>query len=227
VQGHGRRRPPFEDRRDAAARLAAAVALALGGATDRYPSPVVLGLPRGGVVLAAEVALTVGAPLDVLVVRKLGHPRRPELGIGAIAEDGVRVLNDDLVARLRVTAEELDAVTASERAELARRVALYRGGPRPALAGGTAVIVDDGLATGYTALAALQSARKRGAVRALLAVPVGAREAVALLGPAVDELICLVVPGAFGSVGQAYHRFGQVPDEEVVAALARCRRART
>jgi len=187
---------------------------------------VVLGLPRGGVVLGAEVALTLRAPLDVLVVRKLGHPRQPELGLGAIAEDGVRVLNEALVARLGVTDDELDAVTAVERAELDRRVALYRPGPRQPLTGATAVIVDDGLATGYTALAALRSARRCGASRTVLAVPVGAKEAVALLRPAVDELVCLVVPEVFGSVGQAYRTFGQVPDEEVVAVLARSRRAR-
>jgi predicted phosphoribosyltransferase len=175
------------------------------------------------VVLAAEVALALRAPLDVLVVRKLGHPLRPELGLGAIAEGGVRVLNDDLVAGLRVTDDELDAITAVERAELDRRVARYRPGSRPPLAGATAVIVDDGLATGYTALAALLSARRRGVTRAVLAVPVGAPEAAALLRPAVDELVCLVVPAAFGSVGQAYRTFGQVPDEEVVATLARSR----
>jgi putative phosphoribosyl transferase len=233
--GIGRRRPPFEDRRDAGEKVAAAVADVLAdagaGVTSEqgagFPPPGVLGLPRGGVVLAAEVAVRLGCRLDVAVVRKLGHPRRPELGLGAIAEDGVRVLNEALIARLDVSADELDAVTVRERAELARRAVLYRrGGARTPLAGATAVVVDDGLATGYTAMAALQSARRRGAVRAVLAVPVGAREAVELLRPAVDALVCLVVPAAFDAVGQAYRTFGQVVDDEVLAVLERCRTLR-
>jgi len=216
--------PPFRDRRDAGRRIAVPVADALAAgvpaAAGRYPSPVVLGLARGGVLLAAEIATMLSAPLDVIVVRKLGLPDRPELGFGAIAEDGVRVLNDALIIRLGLTAEDLDAVTVRERAELERRCALYRRGrARPSLTGATAVLVDDGLATGYTALAALGSVRERGAVRVLLAVPVGSREAVGLLRPRVDQLICPVVPGTFGSVGQAYRSFDQVPDDEVLAAL--------
>jgi putative phosphoribosyl transferase len=218
----GRWRPSFTDRRDAGERLAAAVARALAGSPGPAGDIVVLGLPRGGVVIAAQVATVLGACLDVVVVRKLGHPRRPELGLGAIAEDDVRVLNQDLIARLGVSAEDLDAVTAIERAELGRRAALYRGGrSRPDLTGVTAVLVDDGLATGYTALAALESVRRRGAARVLLAVPVGARDAVELLQPAVDDLVCLVVPAAFDAVGQAYGTFGQVPDSDVLAALTR------
>jgi putative phosphoribosyl transferase len=222
VAGLGRWRAAFVDRRDAGEKLATAVEKVLSASPEAGPAreTVVLGLPRGGVVLAAEVADALGARLDVVLVRKLGHPRRPELGLGAIAEDGVRVLNDGLIARLGVTEQELDAVTSLERAELDRRVALYRRGvPRTSLAGVAAVVVDDGLATGYTALAALESVRRRGAARVLLAVPVGARDAVALLRPAVDHLVCLVVPTAFEAVGQAYRTFGQVPDAEVLAAL--------
>jgi putative phosphoribosyl transferase len=226
MSGLGRRRPPFQDRRDAGEKLAVAVAKTLADAGEPFPPSVVLGLPRGGVLVAEQVADALGAPLDVVVVRKLGHPGRPELGLGAIAEDGVRVMNEQLVARLGVNAQEMDTVTTRERAELVRRAALCRrAGPRVALTGATAVVVDDGLATGYTALAALQSARRRGAARVLLAVPVGAREAVALLRPAVDDLVCLVVPGAFAAVGQAYRSFGQVTDQEVLAALERCRRS--
>jgi putative phosphoribosyl transferase len=222
MPGLGRRRPLFVDRRDAGVKLAAAVARVLAGSPAPTCEAVVLGLPRGGVLLAAEVAIALGARLDVVVVRKLGHPRRPELGLGAIAEDDVRVLNEDLIGRLGVTTEELDAVTALERAELGRRASLYRrGGSRATLAGTTAVVVDDGLATGFTALAALESARRRGATNTLLAVPVASADAVALLRTAVDDLVCLMVPTAFEAVGQAYRTFGQVPDDEVLAALDR------
>jgi putative phosphoribosyl transferase len=230
VAGLGRWRASFVDRRDAGVKLAAAVAQVLSASprpSGTGGGTVVLGLPRGGVVLAAEVADALGAAWDVVLVRKLGAPHRPELGLGAIAEDGVRVLNERLIARLGVTDEELDAVTSRERAELDRRAALYRhDGPRATLTGATVVVVDDGLATGYTALAALESVRRRGAARTLLAVPVGARDAVALLRPAVDDLVCLVVPAEFEAVGQAYRTFGQVPDAEVLAALDRDPRRR-
>ena len=226
--GAGRGRPPFDDRQDAGERLGTAVADVLAGTRPAAPDPVVLGLPRGGVILAAEVAAAVGAPVDVAVVRKLGHPCRPELGLGAIAEDGVRVLNHALIARLDVSQAQLDEVTARERTELDRRAALFRGDRRRArLAGRTAIVVDDGLATGYTALAAVESARRRGAARLVVAVPVGAPEAVALLRPAVDDLVCLAVPGAFEAVGQAYRSFAQVPDDQVLEVLRRCRPAET
>jgi predicted phosphoribosyltransferase len=218
VPGPRGRTPPFEDRDDAGRQLAAAVQSLLG--SGDWPAPIVLGMPRGGVPPAAAVAARLGAPLDVAVVRKLGHPRRRELGVGAIAEDGVRVLNQRLIRRLGVTEEALDAVDAAERAELERRARLYRRGrPRPELAGRTAVLVDDGLATGYTALAAIESARRRGAGRTVLAVPVGSPEALDLLRTAADAVICLLVPPGFEAVGQAYRCFDQVPDEAVLAAL--------
>jgi predicted phosphoribosyltransferase len=211
---------PFDDRDDAGEKLAVAIETVLSERGADSPLPVVLGLPRGGVVLAAPVARRLGAPLDVAVVRKLGHPRRRELGVGAIAEDGVRVLNEALIARLQVTPEELDAVTAAERAEMDRRAVLYRRGRgRIPLTGRTAIVVDDGLATGYTALAACASVRRRGAAQTVLAVPVGSREALELLRPAVDILVCLAVPVGFEAVGQAYRSFDQVSDEAVLAAL--------
>jgi putative phosphoribosyl transferase len=183
--------------------------------------PVVLGLPRGGVVVAAEVALALDAPLDIVVVRKLGAPGNPELGVGAIGEEGVTVLNDDLVGRLGVTTRELEGVSAAERRELQRRVERYRRGRPPMpLAGRTAVVVDDGLATGYTARAAVAAARNRLAAAVVLAVPVAAPETAAELGGLVDRVICLEMPGTLFAVGAAYQDFGQTGDAEVERLLA-------
>lgn len=209
----------FRDRRDAGHRLA----LALEG--FRGPGVVVLGLPRGGVIVAAEVAERLGAPLDVLVVRKLGAPSQPELGIGAIAEGGVVTLNQELIDLLGVTDPMLDRLRAGETAELERRVQAYRG-HRPAidLTNKTVLIVDDGLATGFTARAAVRAARARGATRVILAVPVGAPETVAELRREADEVICLATPRWFGAVGQWYDDFRQTTDEEVVEILDRATR---
>jgi putative phosphoribosyl transferase len=207
----------FEDRTDAGRWLARRV-----HSVDR--PVVVLGIPRGGVVVAAEVARSLQAPLDVLVVRKLGHPRRRELGVGALGEDGVRVLNDALVTRLGLdadeAAEELADVEREEAGELARRVDAYRQGRPPRdLTGCTALVVDDGLATGYTALAAVEVARRRGAARVVVAVPVGSREALALLRSRADEVVCLVEPRRLRAVGHSYADFGEVEDEAVIATL--------
>ena len=183
--------------------------------------PVVLGLPRGGVVVAAEVARALGAPLDVLVVRKLGAPGNPELGIGAIAEGGVAVLNEGLISRLGVRPAELEAVRARETAELERRTQAYRQG-RPArpLPGRTAVIVDDGLATGYTARAAVAAVRARGAAVVVLAVPVAAPETVAEFAALVDRVVCVELPELLFAVGASYADFSQTSDEEVERLLA-------
>jgi putative phosphoribosyl transferase len=182
---------------------------------------VVLGLPRGGVPVAREVAAVLGAPLDVLVVRKLGVPRQPELGFGAIGEHGVRVLNEDVLRQVRVTEDDRAEVERSERAELARRVRRYRRGREPVpLAGRTVVVVDDGLATGATAEAACRVVRHRGAARIVLAVPVGAPSAAQRLRDVADEVICLGTPDLFGSVGAWYDDFTQVTDEEVTGLLA-------
>ncbi len=183
---------------------------------------VVLGLPRGGVPVAFEVARELDAPLDVIVVRKLGVPYQPELGMGAIGEDGVRILNRDVLAMARVGEDEIAAVERSERAELERRATRFRGScPRTPLAGRTAVVVDDGIATGSTARAACQVARAHGASRVILAVPVAPRSSLGLLAEVADELVCLATPEPFYAVGQFYRDFSQTSDDEVVELLER------
>jgi len=182
--------------------------------------PVVLGLPRGGVVVAAEVARMLDAPLDIIVVRKLGAPGNPELGWGAIAEGGVTVRNVPLISQLGVAEEALEAVAGEEHRELARRSAVYRHGREPMpLKGCSAVVVDDGLATGYTARAAVEAARRRGADRVVLAVPVAAPEIIDEMAALVDGLVCLEMPGFMFAVGAAYSDFGQTTDTEVQELL--------
>lgn len=184
----------------------------------RRPGTVVLGLVRGGVPVAQRVAQILGARLDVMVVRKLGLPWAPEVAFGALGPGGVRVLNPTIASRLRVN--ELDTVTERESAELARRERLYRQGRPPLdLTGRTAIIVDDGLATGATARAAVAVARELGATRVVLAVPAGAADAVAALTEDADEVVCPVIPRTFRSVSDCYDHFGQVDDGYVVAAL--------
>ncbi len=204
----------FDDRVTAGRRLA-------GLLTDlRDQNPVVLGLPRGGVVVAAEVARVLGAPLDVIIVRKLGVPAQPELAMGAIGEDGVRVVAEEVVRRARVSAEELAAVEQRERGELKRRARLLRGERRRlALSGRVAIIVDDGVATGATAYAACRVARAHGAARVVLAVPVGSPEAVAALSAVADEVRCLETPAWLGAIGQFYRDFAEVSDDQVVRLL--------
>lgn len=209
----------FVDRRDAGRRLAERLRYIRGR------DLVILGLPRGGIPVAAEVAAALGAPLDVSVVRKLGVPYQPELGMGAIGEDGVRVINDEVVATARVSPAELAEVEARERVELERRGRLYRGGRRPLdLRGRTAVIVDDGVATGSTARAACCFARARGAARVVLAVPVAPPGWTTRLEDVADELVCLDTPGNFFGVGQFYGDFTQTTDDQVVTLLERAAR---
>lgn len=212
----------FVDRRDAGVQLGGVLRARLGAAGRDVSGLVVLGLPRGGVIVAAEVALALDSPLDVLVVRKLGHPARPELGLGAITETGERVLNRPLVHRLQVPADVLDAVAEVEEAEARRRVDRYRSGRSPLeVSGRDVVIVDDGLATGYTALAAARSVTHRGASRVVVAVPVGSPDSVAALKTVCDEVVCLACPPWLRAVGEAYEEFGDTGDDEVVAALTR------
>jgi putative phosphoribosyl transferase len=183
---------------------------------------VVLGLPRGGVPVAAEVARALGAPLDVVLVRKLGLPRRPELAMGAVGEDGVVVLNEDVLEAARVDEATLAEVERRERAELERRARQLRGDrPRLSLEGRTAVVVDDGVATGATARAACEVVRAHGAARVVLAVPVGSPHALADIAPTVDEVVCLDSPQRFAAVGQAYADFRATEEEEVLALLRR------
>lgn len=189
--------------------------------------PVVLGLTRGGVPVAAEIARALEARMDVLVVRKLGCPWHPELGVGAIGEQGARIVDQRLVAELGIDAEALAVVEARERTELERRVRAYRQGRPPVdLHGQTVVVVDDGIATGSTARAAIEVARRRGADRVVLAVPVAPHEAVRMLG-ALADVVCLHSSDAFWSVGQFYEDFHQVSDDEVTAELERASRAFT
>lgn len=183
--------------------------------------PVVLGLPRGGVAVAVEIARALDAPLDVLLVRKLGVPFHRELAFGAIGENDTKVLNDDLVRRLRLSDEEIALVEGEERAELARRVALYRGDrPVLTLVDKTVVIVDDGLATGATARVAIQVARARGAKRIVIAVPVAPPDVAGELSELVDEVIVVETPTRFQAVGQWYVEFDQTTDHEVTSILS-------
>ncbi|MEV4455692.1 phosphoribosyltransferase [Microbispora sp. NPDC049633] len=205
----------FVDRRDAGLRLGERLR-GLPGAEDA----VVLGLPRGGVPVAFQVARALGAPLDVIVVRKLGVPYQPELGFGAIGEGGVRVLNPDVLRLANVTRDEMAEVERRERAELERRAQRFRGDRAPVdLAGRTVIVVDDGIATGGTARAACQVARAHGASRVVLAVPVGAPETIASLRRDADEVVCLDTPDHFYAIGAWYDDFSQTRDEDVIECL--------
>jgi len=210
----------FHDRSDAGRQLASRL-LPLRG-----EDVVVLGLPRGGVAVAAEVARALSAPLDVILVRKLGVPVQPELGMGAIGEGDARVINADVVRYAGVSEAEITAVERRERFELERRIKRFRGDtPREPLAGRIAVLVDDGIATGSTARAACQVARAQGAARVVLAVPVAPPSSEAALAGDADELVCLETPHRFLAIGEWYEDFSQTRDEEVVSLL-RAARAR-
>jgi len=207
---------PFQDRRDAGRQLGRRMAPLAGRGV------VVLGLPRGGVPVAAEVARAMGAPLDVILVRKLGVPDRPELAMGAVGEDGVLVVNDDVLQVGRIDGATFADVERRERAELDRRARHLRGDrARVPLEGRTAVVVDDGVATGATARAACAVARAHGAARVVLAVPVGSPRALREMAPGVDEVVCLESPQRFSAVGQAYADFRPTEDEEVLELLRR------
>lgn len=180
-----------------------------------------LALPRGGVPVAAEVSRALGAPLDVLAVRKLGAPGNPEYGIGALAEDGTTVVDATTARLMGVTEEDLDRVLDRERSEIRRQTALFREGREPLdVRGRTVIVVDDGVATGLTDLAAVRSLRARGAGRIVVAVPVASDEGLAMLREEADEVICNRVPRVFIGVGRWYRDFTQVSDDEVVALLA-------
>ena len=214
----------FADRAEAGRALAGAVAETLAARAGGTAPPVVLGLPRGGVLVAAPVATALRAPLDVLGVRKLGAPGRPELAMGAVAVvgDAVETVRTPEVAdALGVDAATFAAARDRELAELARRVAAYRTGrPPPALGGRTVVLVDDGLATGSTMRAALAAVRRAGPARVVVAVPVASPRVAAELAAEVDHLVCLTAPAGFRAVGQAYRDFSPTPDDAVAAALA-------
>jgi putative phosphoribosyl transferase len=204
----------FTDRRDAGRRLAEQLGHLAG------QDVVVLGLPRGGVPVAAEVAKSLRAPLDIVLIRKLGVPFQPELGMGAIGEGGVYVVNDEVVRAARITDSELAEVQARETRELERRARVYRRGrQRVPVTGRTVVVVDDGLATGSTARAACLVVRAEGVARVVLAVPVAPYDWTSRLADVADELVCLDTPRDFFGIGQFYGDFTQTGDEEVVTCL--------
>ncbi|MGA5192761.1 phosphoribosyltransferase family protein [Streptomyces exfoliatus] len=210
----------FSDRTDAGRQLAAR----LGHLADQ--DVVVLGLPRGGVPVAAEVADALGAPLDICLVRKLGTPGQPELAMGALGEGGVRVLNERVLRRTGADERDIAAAEAREHVELDQRAGRYRGSrPSIPLEGRTVLVVDDGLATGATALAACRVVRAKGAARIVLAVPVAPRGWTDRLGGEADETVSVHTPELFYAIGQFYRDFAQTPDAEVVACLDRNRAA--
>ena len=204
----------LKDRADAGRRLAARLA--------RYgdEGTIVLALPRGGVPVGAEVSRPLGAPLDVFIARKLGAPGQPELGIGAVAQGGVLVLNEPIVRELGLTEEHVMRAAEEELEEVERRLRLLRGDrPEPLVEGRTVILVDDGLATGATARAAVSALKERGPGRLVLAVPVCPPRTADGLRPEVDEIVVLETPNDFYAVGAYYEDFEQVTDDEVIRLL--------
>jgi putative phosphoribosyl transferase len=209
---------PFPNRRAGGAALAAL----LTARRELDPDPVVVALPRGGVPVGVEVADALGAPLDVIIVRKLGTPGQPELAMGAIGEGGVRILNYEVLDALHITDGQLEAVAAREQHELDRRAQRLRAGrARVPLTGHTAILVDDGLATGSTARAAILVARAQGARRVVVATPVAPRSTVVELGDVADAVVCVATPEPFRAIGQWYVDFRPTSDDDVVALLDR------
>lgn len=209
----------FDDRVDAGRKLAAKLT------HYRSEEPLVLGLPRGGVPVAFEVARALGAPLDVWVVRKIGAPSQPELGLGAISEGGALFLDHKIADAVGATEADIERIVKRETAEVERRVRHFRADrPAPDVRGRTVIVVDDGIATGGTVHAALLSIRRLAPRRLVLAVPVGAQQTVEALRPEVDDLVCLHARADLGSIGAFYWNFTQTEDEEVVALLERARR---
>ena len=209
-------RVPFRDRTEAGHKLAERLEHL------RHTDAVVLGLPRGGVPVAYEVAIELDLPLDVIVVRKLGVPFQPELAMGAIGEGGVRIVNLEVVRLARVSEADLAEVEQRERIELERRARRFRGERRPVtLERRTAIVVDDGIATGSTALAACRVARAHGAARVVLAAPVAAPSAGRDLLAEADEVVCVETPEPLSAIGEWYRDFSQTPDSVVVSLLER------
>jgi predicted phosphoribosyltransferase len=213
-------RGSFKDRKDAGRRLAEKL---LG---YRQENPVVLALPRGGVPVGYEISRSLGTPLDVFVARKLGAPGHEEFGIGAVAQGGVRVLNEDAVQALGIPDDYIERTADEETEEIERRLRLLRGErrPEPEVRGRTVILVDDGLATGVTALAAVRALRQRSPGRLVLAVPVCAARSAGTLREEVDELVCLKTTSNLKAVGLWYRNFYQVEDEEVIELLERAGR---
>ena len=205
----------FKDRRDAGKQLAARLAFLKG-----QPHVIVLGIPRGGVVVAAEIARALHAPLDVFLAHKLGAPFNPELAVGAITSTGEVLLDELLVTELRLSEKELAREVAQQRKEIARRLAAFRRNRPPLdLQNKTVVIVDDGIATGSTMLAALRALRRQKIARLILAIPVGPPETLQRLACECDQVVVLDTPEPFWAVGRFYLQFGQTSDEEVIQLL--------
>jgi putative phosphoribosyl transferase len=206
---------PFRDRNDAG--------LVLAKSLNKYvntPDLLVLGLPRGGVVVAYQVAIALGADLDVFLVRKLGVPTQPELAMGAIAEGGVLLLNDAVVNYMSISKDAIDLTARQELIELERRERVYRNGRfSPVIKGRTVIIVDDGIATGATMKVAIRSITRKEPSKIIVAVPVGSQSACMELKSEVDEVICISKPEPFIAVGSWYMQFEQTTDEEVTALL--------
>jgi len=210
----------FADRADAGRHLAETLLARMP--TLRQQQPLVLGIPRGGVVIGREVARALGAPLDVIVARKLGAPGHEELGIGAVAPDGTRVLDGEIVAALGVSDAYIEKITRLERAELDRRMRRFRGErPLPDLAGRAVVLADDGLATGVTARAALASVRRAHPAALVFAAPVCSEDGCRALTADGYTVVCVATPAEFRGVGEWYADFEQVSDDTVVAVLER------
>ena len=206
----------FRNRTDAGRQLGARLAAYAG-----RPDVIVLGLPRGGVPVAAEVGKVLGVAFDVFMVRKLGVPGHEELAMGAIAEGGISILNQELIGSLSIPDSLVEQVTAREQLELARRARTFRGERQPALvAGRTVILIDDGLATGASMEAAILALRAQGPARIVVAVPVGARETCDRLSHIADEVISVQMPESFYAVGAWYDDFSQMTDDEVVTHLA-------
>ncbi len=215
--------PMLTDRREAGRRLAAA----LEGFAGR-DDVIVLGLPRGGVVVAFEVARALKAPLDVYLVRKLGVPGHEELALGAISSGGVTILNQDVVQATRASKDEIEAIAQREQTVLERREQLYRGHSRPLdLAGKTVIVIDDGLATGATMRTAIRSIRGHAPARIVVAVPVAPPDTCVLLSKEADEAVCLLTPEPFFAIGSWYLDFAQTSDDEVVDLLKEARSLRS
>jgi predicted phosphoribosyltransferase len=209
----------FADRRDAGRQLA----VQLLPLADEQP--VVVGLPRGGIPVASEIAAALRAPLEILAVRKLGAPHNPEYGIGAIVEDGTRIFDPEALVALAIDGGMLESIVARASEELCRRVVAYRGGRLPMrLRNRTVVVVDDGVATGVTDTAAIRAIRRQRPRRLILAVPVCAPDSLARLRREADETICLIAPSQLRGVGEWYRDFSQIHDQEVIAALDAARR---
>jgi putative phosphoribosyl transferase len=205
----------FQDRREAGKALGGELASLKG-----TPNLIVLGIPRGGVVVGRQIADALNAPLDVYITRKIGAPHNPELAIGAVASDGTLLIDHQLAKRLGVSQSYIDQESARQTQEISRRLAEYRGDrPSPDLAGKVVILVDDGVATGATILATIRAIKSQEPLRLILAVPVGPRESIETLRQEVDQLYCLHAPEIFWAVGAFYNVFDQTSDEEVKALL--------